>query len=227
MTNVFLEDFPSTLFIKVKWKRVVSRIVVAISIQECASGRGHCVINRRMPPLTLSARQWAPGRRCGRSGMLETPCVDSDAAVFYVLAMRYSSFNNWGPHSVFKDKERKLPTKQLLSTHSLRKFSQMFVEKHCLQHKSRKLLNYSLKVFEAHSTLEWDVQISLFSMMLWSAPQSPVPQTVKGMNSHRQGTKTRPVSQAHPIQYPGRVDFATFSHYWLLKHGFMEIWNPM
>lgn len=86
--------------------------------------------------------------------MLETRCVDSDAAVIYVLAMRYSSFNNGSPHSVFKDKERKLPTKQLLSTHRLRKFSQMFVEKHCLQHKSRKLLNYSLKVSEAHSTLE-------------------------------------------------------------------------
>lgn len=77
----------------------------------------------RMAPLTLSDREWPSDRRRNRSGVLETPCVGSDAAVICVLAMRYSSFNNWSPHSVFKDKESKLPTKQLLNAYRLRKFS--------------------------------------------------------------------------------------------------------
>lgn len=68
--------------------------------------------------------------------------------------------------------------------------------------------------------------ISLFSMWLWSAPWPLVPQTVQGMNSHRQETKTSPVTQAHPIKFPGRADFTTFCHYQVLKQGFMEVWNP-
>lgn len=68
--------------------------------------------------------------------------------------------------------------------------------------------------------------ISLFSTWFWLAPWSLVPQTVKWMNTHRQQTNTSPVSQAHPIKYPGRVDFTSFFHYQVMKHGFMEVWNP-
>lgn len=151
MTSICLEDFSSTLFIKVKWKRVAFLIVVRISLQEHAHVRRHCVINMRMAPVILSARQQPPDRKCGRTGVLGTLCIVSDAAVIYAFARRCLFFNNWSPHSVFKDKERKLLTKQLLNARRLRKFSGMFTEKYCLQHKSRKLVNCRFKVFEAHS----------------------------------------------------------------------------
>lgn len=47
---------------------------------------------------------------------------------------------------------QKLPKKWLLNAHRLRKFRQIFTEKHCLQHKSRKLVNYSSEEFGTHST---------------------------------------------------------------------------
>jgi len=115
MTNVCWEDF-----IEVKSKRVLFQIVVIISIQECASVRGHCAISMKVAPVTLSARQWPSNRRYGRSGVMETSCLVSDAAVTYVLAKRYSSLNSWSPHSVFKDKERKLRTEQFLNIYRLK-----------------------------------------------------------------------------------------------------------
>lgn len=119
MTKVCLEDFPNTWLIKVIRKRVVSQSVVRISIPEHTSVRRQSVVNIRMTPLTLSDRQQPSDRTCGRSCVLETSFVIS---VIYFPATRYFPFNNWSESSVFKFKERKLSTKQLLNTYRWRKF---------------------------------------------------------------------------------------------------------
>lgn len=113
---------------------------------------GHCVNNMKMISLALSARQWPSDRGCGRSGVLEN-CVLSELLLSFMFSQWgiYSSFNNWSAHSVFKNKDQTLPTKQVLYAHRLRKICQMFTEKCHLQHRSRKIVNCILEVFDAHS----------------------------------------------------------------------------
>lgn len=59
MVNICLEDFSSTLFKKVKWKRVMFLIVIKISLQERASVGGHCVINNEDCPSNIISQTMA------------------------------------------------------------------------------------------------------------------------------------------------------------------------
>lgn len=149
-----------------------------------------------MTPLTLSDRQQPADRTCGRSCVLETPFVVS---VIYFLPMRYYRFNNYRPYSVFKYKKRKLPTKQLLNAYRWRKFIWILTEKCHLQHRAESLWTVALKC--SRTTVCAGVRGTNFLVFhkVVNSPLTSGPQTVKGMNSHRQETKTSPIRWSHPI----------------------------